>query len=226
MEALSIKPGGLGLTEQNSIFTFTLESFAITETRSLHKDTDFVAISVAVGSNPPHTLPTKSMGDLNNGTFRVDLSIPDIEVLPTEAVAFVYSIVNFGFDQATTEQKIKTAIANAATQAAAAGAKAGGMVVAGPVGGFLGNIVGQTAGGWLVGEALGVVFADCDGPVAGANHTYAGAQLADQTAGGRVLSAADDNKGTDSNRGCGSNSHYTVNWSISGRPRTIGERAP
>src|ERR1700690_1766139 len=64
---------------QNAIFTFTLNSFAITETRSLHKDTDFVSISVAVGSNPPVTVPTKSMGDLNNGVYQVNLSIPDVE---------------------------------------------------------------------------------------------------------------------------------------------------
>jgi hypothetical protein len=221
MAALPIGPGEIGLTQQNSIFTFTLNSFTITETRSLHKDTDFVAISVAVGSNPPHTLPTKSMGDLNNGTFHVNLSIPDIEVLPNEAVAFVYSIVNTGFAQNTVEQKISAAAASAATQGAAAGGKALGTVAAGPAGGFIGNIVGSAAGGWLAGKILGLVFPDCDGPVAGATHTYSGAQLANQTADGRVLSVADNNAGTDSPDGCGKNSRYIVNWSISGRPRTI-----
>ena len=43
--------------------TFTLKSLSISNTRSLHNDTDFVYISVTVGANPP-VFGSKSLGDL------------------------------------------------------------------------------------------------------------------------------------------------------------------
>jgi|GEM_PF-6788218 len=68
-------------------FTFTLDSFQITDTRSLHKDTDYVSFTLVVnpqgGKGKPQTLK-KSMGDLNNGTFPVNLSFPNVTVNPTE----------------------------------------------------------------------------------------------------------------------------------------------
>jgi hypothetical protein len=204
---------------QNSLFTFSVKSFEIKNTRSLHKDTDFVSMSVAVGSKPPVTLPSKSMGNLNNGHYHVDLSIPDVEVHPTEAVSFVYSIVNAGYDKNVLEQKIKAAVTKAASDGATEGGKALGTAVGGPAGGAGGSVVGSKAGGWLVGKIVGIAFANCDGPVAGATHTYSGAQLSHLTAGGHTVTTTDDNKGTNSPRGCGSNSHYTVTWSVSGRPK-------
>jgi hypothetical protein len=60
------------------LYSFTLESFRITDTRSVHNDTDFVAVSVKVGDNAPITLPTKSMGDVNNGVHKVGLVIPSL----------------------------------------------------------------------------------------------------------------------------------------------------
>jgi hypothetical protein len=47
--------GSAALGQPGGNYTFTLNSFKITETRSLHNDTDFVAISVAVGNKPPVT---------------------------------------------------------------------------------------------------------------------------------------------------------------------------
>ena len=205
---------------QNSLFTFTVSSFEIKNTRSLHRDTDFVSISVAVGLKPPVTLPAKSMGDLKKGHYHVDLSIHDVEVQPTETASFVYSIVNSGYDKNEMEQKLKSAVSKAATAGAVKGAEALGTAVGGPAGTAGGSIVGSKAGGWLVGKIVGIAFANCDGPVAGAIHTFHGAQLAQLTAGGHVATTTDDNKGTNSPTGCGANSHYTVTWSVSGRPKS------
>jgi hypothetical protein len=47
--------------------------FRITDTRSRHEDTDYVSISLAVGSAAPIT-KTKAMGNLNNGTFEPGLT--------------------------------------------------------------------------------------------------------------------------------------------------------
>ena len=44
-------------TLMGGTYTFTLDSFKITDTRALHNDTDFVEIAVVVGSNPPFTVP-------------------------------------------------------------------------------------------------------------------------------------------------------------------------
>jgi hypothetical protein len=124
----------IGLARSYS-YTFKLNSFRITDTRSVHNDTDFVSIAVAVGSNAPVTLPAVSMGDLNNGTYPVNISIPNIEVAAGERVAFSYSIVNTGYDQNTVEHDLSSAVASAASKAAGAG----GGALAGPVGEVIGR---------------------------------------------------------------------------------------
>ena len=192
------------------VYTFTLNSFQITNTRSLHNDTDFVSFAVAVGKNAPITVPTKSMGNLNNGTFQVNLTIPNVTVGPSDKVAFSYSIVNTGYNANSVEQALKTAVTAAAAKAAAAAGAA--------VGGGVGGLIGATAGPWLAGNLEGIVFVDCDGTVAAADHTFTAAALASVTANGRVDSSTDNNKGTDSPVGCGGNSQYYVTWSVSGHP--------
>ena len=222
--AAAPKPGnaaGAGATSvfSGSLYTFTLKSFKITDTRSLHNDTDFVSIAVAVGKNPPISLPTKSMGDLNNGTYQVNLSIPNINAGATDAVAFSYAIVNSGYDKNTIEQQLKKAVSDAAGKASAAGGSAAGGALGGSVGAEIGQYVGIQAGKWLIDKIEGIIFANCDGPVAAGYHVYSGAQLAHQTANGHIISATDDNKGQDSPTGCGGNSRYYVGWSISSHPK-------
>ncbi|HEX4037080.1 MAG TPA: hypothetical protein VHX37_03400 [Acidobacteriaceae bacterium] len=194
-------------------FTFTLDSFKITNTRSLHEDSDYVSIAVAVGSNPAVSSPTKSMGNLNNGTFQVNLSIPSVAVGPTDVVAFSYAIVNSGYNQDSVEQDLKKAAAALASKAATAAAGAVGGALGGPPGSLL-SMVGSEAFGWLLGELTGIIFPNCDGPVAAGNHAYTGAQLSQQTANGATIGATDNNPGTNSATGCGSNSQYYVTWSI------------
>jgi hypothetical protein len=62
--------------------TFTMDSFGISNTRSLHNDTDFVYLSATVGANPP-VFAKKSMGDVNNGTHSVGRhqSTPDDDTI-------------------------------------------------------------------------------------------------------------------------------------------------
>jgi hypothetical protein len=195
------------LLGKTPVFTFTLNNFRITNTRSVHEDTDFVSISVVVGSNAPIHLPTKSMGNLNNGTYPVNLTIPNVAVAPGENVAFSYSIVNTGFAANSTEADLTKATDAAATAAASAG---GGLISAGT-----GTAVGSAAGGWLGPKIAGIIFADCDGPVAAGDHAWTGAALA-AAAMGKTVTTEDNNPGTDSPTGCGSNSQYYVNWSVSG----------
>jgi hypothetical protein len=203
------------------VYTFTLDSFKITETRSLHDDTDYVSFAVVVGLNPPITVPTMSMGNVDNGTHAVNLSIPNVPVAAGDAVSFTYSIVNTGYSSDIVEEALNKAIAAAASKGGSAAATAGGGLVGGPLGSLI-ALVGQEAFGWLAGKLEGVIFADCDGVVAGADHAYTGAQLAAQTADGNIILVTDNNKGTNSPDGCGANSQYYVTWSISTQPPNTG----
>ena len=121
-------------------YTFTLDSFKITDTRALHNDTDFVEIAVVVGSNPPITVPTKAMGDVNNGTHQV--KIPKVFVPAGQTVAFSYSIVNTGYNANSVEQALKSAVSAAMPKALQAAAAAGGAYVGCA---SCGAIVGQPA---------------------------------------------------------------------------------
>lgn len=201
------------------LYTFTVESFRITDTRSLHNDTDYVSLAVVVGLNPPITVPAKSMGDVNNGTHTVNLSIPNVAVGPNDAVAFTYSIVNSGYSSNLVEEALQKAVSAASSKAAAAAAGAVGGALGGPAGSII-STVGTAAFGWLAGKLEGVIFPNCDGVVAGADHAFTGEQLVSQTANGRVITATDLNKGSNSPDGCGSNSVYYVTWSISTQPPT------
>jgi hypothetical protein len=202
-------------------YTFGLDSFRITNTRSRHEDTDYVSISLAVGSAPPMT-KTKAMGNLNNGTFKVGLTFDNVSVGNNVPVVITYAIVNNGHgSQADVEKSLEKAGTQLAQKAAEAAAKAIGAEIGTALGASIGTaavpVVGTALGavaGWLVGQIGGVLFANCDGPVAAGVHVFTGADLASKTSGGRVLTETDHNPGTDSPTGCGSNSDYFVTWSV------------
>jgi hypothetical protein len=203
------------------MYTFTLDSFRITDTRSLHKDTDYVSVSLAIGSAPPVT-KTKAMGDLNNGTFNVGLSFDNVALVNNEAVVFTYTIVNNGHgSQVAVEKSLEQAGTQLAQKAAEAAAKAVGAEVGTLLGASIGTaavpVVGTALGaigGWLVGEIGSLLFANCDGPVAAGVHVFTGADLASRIQEAQALTQTDHNPGIDSPHGCGGNSNYFVTWSI------------
>ncbi|MBV9144171.1 MAG: hypothetical protein JO115_25165 [Pseudonocardiales bacterium] len=201
-------------------YTFSLDSFEIRNTRSRHVDTDYVTFAVTVGTGQPRT-QTKSMGDLNNGVFSVGLTFEDVAVAAHEPVIVTYLIMNSGHQsQAETEATLE----NVAKQLADAGAKAAataiasgvGTLVGATIGGVVVPVVGAALGalaGWLVSTLGGIIFADCDGPVAAQQTPFLGRALRSRTVSG-PLRISTDNPGIDSPAGCGSNSDYIVNWSI------------
>lgn len=207
-------------------YTFTLNSFNITDTRSVHNDTDVVSIAVAVGNNPPITLPAKSMGDVNNGTHAVNLSIPNVSVAAAQKVAFSYSIVNAGHDKDSIEKALTPVAGNAANQAVDKAVEATAAYFG--IDPATAKVIGTKAGGWLGPKIANIIFADCDGSVAAGDHVFTGAALARLTNGGSPVSGTDDNKGTDSNWGCGGNSRYYVTWTVTGSAQnsTVSSRGP
>jgi hypothetical protein len=200
--------------------TMGLDSFEITNTRSRHEDTDFVSVSVTVGTRPPQT-QTRSLGDLNNGTFPLNMVFPNLQVWPNESVTLNYVMVNNGHqDPNAVEKGIEQLSATLAQKAAAAAATAVGVAVGAALGASIGTaivpLLGTALGalaGWVTSEFWGFIFADCDGPVAAAVHVLKGFEiLAAQRHGGMVV--RDEHPGVDSPAGCGSNSHYFVTWSV------------
>lgn len=209
-------------TGQAGTYTFTLTNFRITDTRSLHEDTDFVSIAVAIGKNAPITVPAKSMGDVNNGTHTVNLSIPNVAVGPNDVVAFSYSIVNSGYNKNSVEQALQSAVNAAASKVGAAGGAALGGLVSGGTGAGIGSMVGDKAGAWLIGKLDKIIFANCDGTVAAADHAFTATALASGTRNGAAITMTDDNKGTNSPHGCGRNSRYYVTWTVTGQGHATG----
>ncbi|MCU1324072.1 MAG: hypothetical protein JWM43_3721 [Acidobacteriaceae bacterium] len=194
-------------------FTFTLDSFQITDTRSRHEDTDYVSFTLLVKSSSGSGQPTtqkKSMGNLNNGTFKVGLSFPNVSVATTDTVVLNYLIVNSGHKG---ESQIYSTLENAGGSLATKGLIAGGAAVGSliPIPG-LGTLLGAGAG-WLVGELKGMLSADCDGAVAAEQNTFSYKDLVARTAHG-VFTQKTKHPGTDSATGCGGNSVYYVTWHI------------
>jgi hypothetical protein len=208
-------------------YTFTLDSFQINNTRSWHLDTDYVSFTVQVGNAPAQTV-TKAMGDVNNGTYDVGLTIGPLTVAANEPVIVNYLILNSGHQSQSDIDaeltKVANSLASAGAQAAASAIAAGAGALAGAsfgtaVAPIIGTALGALAG-WFVGEFAGWIFANCDGPVAAQQMPFTGDDLWRQTGGalpGTISIPASfsvDNPGTNSPSGCGSNSDYVVNWSI------------
>lgn len=190
-----------------AVFSFTLDSFQITDTRSLHEDTDYVTYTLLVkaqdGSGTPRTL-TKAMGDVNNGVHTVNLSFSNIQVNPTDTVVLNYLIVNSGHKSPS---EVTSAIESAAGKLASQGGTLLGNAI---VPGIGGSILGPAAN-WLVSQLVGIINANCDGPVAAEQDTLKYSDLLANTANGQFKHST-KHPGTDSPRGCGSNSVYIVNW--------------
>ena len=200
--------------------TVGLDSFAITDTRSRHSDTDFVTVSVAVGSQTPQS-QTRSLGDLNNGNYPLNMHF-HVSLLPTDIVVLTYAMVNNGHTApGTVEQSLEKGIQGLASTGAQIAAKEASTAIGTALGASIGTaalpVIGTALGalsGFLVGGVFGLIFADCDGPVAAGVHALTGAQIQAAIAGGHGLTHIDDHPGVDSSDGCGSNSHYTVTWSV------------
>jgi hypothetical protein len=175
-------------------YDFTVRSFQILNTRSLHEDTDHVTIALKVGTKV-YPAQVKHMGKLNNGTFKVLLSFKDVEVpTPETKVVMSYLIMNSGHDKDKVSEWLKKGAEGLLSKGAAA---SGGL---GTVVSYLGEL------------GINVLLPNCDGWVAGDHINLTGKTLA-AYAGGRHEETR-NYPGVDSPTGCGSNSHYKVTWSI------------
>lgn len=231
----SVEAGLSSVSPAVPVYTFSVPSLQIDNTRSLHEDTDYVSVTLTIGTNPPQT-KTKALGNVNNGTHVIGLDFDGISVPAGQNAVLSYAVVNNGH---ASEADVESALVKAGDSLGEKAAQAAASAIGGAIGAELGASIGTAAvpilgtalgvlAGWLIGELGGIVFADCDGPVAAGVHILSAADLAGGTAGGAVLSDTDHSPGTDSAWGCGSNSDYYVTWSVNAGatppppPRPIG----
>ena len=174
-------------------YVFTLDNFQILDTRSRHNDTDHVTFAVKVGEKV-YPAKVKHMGDLNNGTYKVNLSFGPIEIAsPETKEVLTYLIMNSGHDQDKVSGWLQKGAEKLLEKEAIAAGEFGVVV------NFLGKI------------GINALFANCDGWVAGDHIAYTGKALAGW---GGLHKETRDYHGQDSPRGCGGNSHYKVTFSI------------
>lgn len=211
-------------------YYFSMDDFTIINTRSRVSDTDTVAISVTVVSNGDQyrafqtVTKTQFMGDLDNGSspkdYKVNLALGGINLSDTDIVVFAYHITNTGqaqpavvrYLEQTLEAIVKQQIDNALKPVTGAPGTPGVLTIAlGPILGAIAGVALSVLVSDLLSDIWGLVFPNCDGPVAVGSYTCTGAQLKAKISNG-PLKFTDDQPGVDSNAGCGSNSHYKVSW--------------
>jgi len=198
---------------------FTMDSFGISHTRSLHNDTDFVTLSATVGANPP-VFVTKSMGDVNNGTHSVGLSIevdiPDDDTI----VVFNYLIRNSGHDGNDAKEKaVQSALSTIAEEIIKHPAITAGAITVGLIAvPFFASALVAVAGILAATEAALLIFADCDGLVAAGALPFTCSDLIKRTSSGQKIPENADHPGTNSRDGCGGNSRYSTACTITTAP--------
>ncbi|MFC9434245.1 hypothetical protein [Nocardia sp. NPDC057030] len=212
-----------------AVYRFTLEQFHIDNTRSRNDDTDTVQFGVRAGNRPVGSR-SYDAGDVDNGDHGVGLTFTAAIADPATPVAFSYQIYNGELGElpkdlaAANDQSLTTAI-----DAMRGSAAEPDGAVEYPAGSALdGSGIGFLDFSWLnvindiyrLGQFL---FPNCDGFVAagtvGKNKT--GWDRAIDVAGGTTYRQTIRYPGYDSRAGCGSNSDYTVTWSVT-RSRANG----
>ena len=196
--------------------TFTLDNFGITQTRSKHNDTDNVYISATVGANPT-VVNWRPIGDVNNGTHQVGLSVEADIPNDDTIVVLIYGIVNNGHaNNDAVEKSVTTAfstLAKAVVNNKEATAEISIATVAGlAVIPFVGSFVAGLS--MLVIEAAGIgaiLFPDCDGTVASGALRFTASELIRRTGSGHKITDTVEHHGTTSPDFCNhSNSQYVT----------------
>jgi len=194
-------------------YNLGVPSFRIHQIRSLLKDTLAASMSLRVFNAQGalhHDWPTQSvnLGDYGSTTTvqtsllyqNVDVPDPTSDLPDGGSISWSFVLVNAGHADYSV---LVGALNNAAN------AVAGALVSSG-------NILAELAAGGIIGtQALvQLLTADCDGPVAAFGLVITAKELAQMTADPQNYLYQVDCPGTNSPVGCGSNSNYSVYYSM------------
>jgi hypothetical protein len=205
-----------------ALYAFRLEQFHIDTTRSRHEDTDTVAFVVQAGSSQP-LLQSKFIGDVNNGDHQVSMLSPPL-FLAAQAKPAVFSYMiyngqttNLGISLGDLANKV----IDSYTQQILEGGPSRDPQVEIPDNPepWPDNATFDNTS-WINVLGLATIgsffFPDCDGMVVADVIGRSKSELdnAIDSAGGKSYKQTRRYPGTDSPAGCGSNSDYTVTWSV------------
>jgi hypothetical protein len=173
-------------------FNVTVDSFGITQTRSQHEDTNYIGLTLKLGSLAPTTM-VQPLGNVNNGTHPVNVSFSGIDFGQDDTLVFNYVMVNAG---STNIDQVR-----AVWEAAGVAWVNGG----GPPAPHLASANGIDTD-YLVAQLVGIFRSTCDGIVAAEQNQLVFGQL--------PVFQQTPQPGTHSPSGCGNNSQYSVQWHI------------
>jgi hypothetical protein len=195
-------------------------------------DTVYASISVKIKGQPVAS-KTTFVGNIRDGEHSVGISAGGLTIQDTDTVYFSYSAINSsqGVSPATAFlEKAGSQLLNAVEKAdeaaikdltgldlsqlspqqagALIGAQLGNCVLPG-----FGAVIGAIAG-WFADTLVGFFSPLCDGPVAAGVYVLSAPQLREMLTSGALYAQTDDNPGTTSGSGCGSNSDYQIIWNV------------
>jgi hypothetical protein len=216
-----------GAVDTSGVYYLHLDSFSVVNPRSQVNDSDYLAFVAKVQnvSGGPHNNADWGPQNLGKGdNVATGLVLGPYTMPPDSAdqLGFSYVIVNNGGE--ISKEAMYTRLGEVGLSLA--GEAIG--TLAGPGGSTTGREIGSALGATLndlarrfLNDLTGILapitafaFADCDGLVAQDEIAYTGAGLAIATATGPD-SKTITYPGSDSPAGCGSNSIYSVTWSVS-----------
>lgn len=210
-------------------YTFDLESIHIDNTRSRHEDTDLVTFALQATG---HQFPTQrhGTGDVNNGDHGVGLTFGVMLLGDNDEAVMSYEIYNGDVSSLSDQLNAlaKSLLTQQSTSLGIGGVSlpvpniSGGTSVVGISGLSVTSLLGNTTGWYaavaksLATDAINFVFPNCDGFVAAdaIGMRKSGWDSAINDAGGTTFRKSMQYRGGDSPSGCGSNSSYTVTWSV------------
>lgn len=202
-------------------FDFLVPSLTVKNPRALFTDTDFATIAAATlapdGTQIAKYGPTsKYLGDLGKGrSVDPGMSLTGIDVPDGGSVALTFVVVNRGAWAGDSQaldamDAVGGAVIGALIQGSIAGTSAAVGVTIFPAVALTALVLGVL-------EGLSIIFADCDGTVVAGAMTIGKTELL-SNAVEQPWEMTDDYPGTDSPVGCGSNSDYTVTYTIEKTP--------
>jgi hypothetical protein len=194
-----------------NLYTFRLDQFRIDNTRSLHNDTDVVALEMQVGQED-FTL-TAQTGDVNTGNHDVGLEFTSVRIDdPTAVITWKLAITNAGHDATQVEDALKQGI----DKVGVAAGKTFGL-----------DAAEVAAAMTAIDVGFSLLFANCDGAVAADSLSAARSDFDKLIpANGRIFTNTKTYPGTDSDDGCGGNSSYRVTQTLIRIQAPVGLTTP
>jgi hypothetical protein len=192
-----------------SRYKFSVDNIRAITVRSLSSDTDAAQMSLHVGNWPTES-QTQWIGDISsNSESQTNLLVlSPITVELCEGISFNYLVMNSG---GANSGFIQSVVMQVGSKLAEEGMKA---LFDGEEPPIIGSLL-EGLGDSLVSALGAILFANCDGPVAGFQTVLLGRDLQIKTGENSFAQVTQDHPGIDSPTGCGpSNSHYEVLWSI------------